>query len=326
MSDPNSRPSAGNKDPLAELLQQAGTRPAIDPLRQQRVERVVRQAWQAGLRRQRQKRWALALAACLALLAIGSTLHLLPIGTAGGDVAVVVHVQGRAHLVQPQGRRPLGVGDRLPADAVVETADRGSLVLSVERLASLRVAPASRLTLIDSRHFALHLGALYLDSDGRAGGVEVATPLLTASDVGTRFMVHHASGGSEVSVRDGEVRVAGAALARLAAGERLRLGADGQGQRSAIAAHAVDWDWARAAAVPFAASGRPLADLLAWYAHEAGLILQLSGGAELDRRLAAPLQGDMDGLSADELLEIARAAGPLSIRVDRQRGALHVAL
>jgi len=325
MSNNMSGAPSGDEDPIIALLRQAGVRPEIDPLRRQRVEREVRRVWQEGLRRRRRRRWTLAMAACLGLMAIALLLRQLPPPPPVGDLAVVVHLQGRAFEIGSPGRRALSVGDRLATGAVIETAAGARLALSVERLASLRVDETSRLALEGPRSYSLLQGGIYLDSGDRGGDVEVRTPLLVARDVGTRFMVRHAaSGESEVGVRDGSVAVRAAGTLRLDGGERLRIDQLGQQRRSTLAPHAADWDWARVAAVPFAAEGRPLAELLAWYAHEAGLRLELpSGGAAL-QRLQLPLQGDLAGLSADELLDIARAAGPLQLRIDRSEGVLHV--
>jgi len=317
--------SGRGPDPLADLLRQAGARPQIDPLRRQRVEREVRRAWQASLRRRRQSRWAMALAACLALVALGVTWRSLPVRPPVSDVAVVVHMQGRAYELTEQGRRGLAVGERLRAGTRIETTAGARLALSIERLGSLRVDENSGLILIDDRHFDVQRGGLYLDSGNRDGGVEVSTPLLRASDIGTRFMVRHIENvSSVVAVRDGRVQVKAEGLLALNAGERLSVSNNGAPQRSALATNGSEWDWALQAAVPFGAEGRPLRELLDWYAHESGLQLRIAAGADLDQRLAAPLEGDVAGLDANELLDVARAAGPLTVRIDHAQGEMHV--
>lgn len=312
-------------DPLAEALRRAGARPAVDAACKARVEVAVRRAWQAGLRRRRRQRIGWALAAGLAAFAVLIGLH-GPRGTPPPvDMAVVVHVQGNAFQEDGQGRRALSVGDRLRSGTSIVTDAQGRVALSLERIESVRLDRRTRLRLVDPRELALDDGGVYLDSGDGHGGVRVATPLLAASDVGTRFMVRHdAVAGSRVGVRDGSVDVAADAPLRLAGGEGYRLTAAGNGEREALASDASDWDWARAAAAPFAAEGKPFGDLFAWYAHEAGLRLRIAPDAALRARLEAPIHGDLSGLDPDALFAVARAAGAFAIRIDRQTKEMHI--
>jgi len=318
--------AADSTDALARLLGEAGLRPEIDALRRARVERAVRTAWQAGLRRRRRQRWSIALASCAALLLLAVGVRSLLPAVTPVDVAVVVHIDGTVVADGTGGRRSLRVGDRLDAGTSIDTGVDGRLALSLTRIDSVRVDHGTRLTLADRGALQLHAGAVYLDSGRGVGGIAVHTPLLQARDIGTRFMVRHAPGGeSDVAVRDGEVQVGdGGARRVLTDGERLQLAADGHSRRSRLPPHDPAWQWARAAAIPFAADGRPLRELLQWYAHESGLRLQIDPSPRLHSRLDAALQGDLQGLDADELLQVAAAAAPVTLDVDRRNGVVHV--
>ena len=314
-------------DPLAEVLRQAGARPEADAACKARVEVAVRRAWQAGLRRRRWQRVGWALAAGVAAFAVLIGLHGLQ-GTQSPvdvDVAVVLHVQGDAYQEDARGRRTLSMGDRLRSGASIVTDAQGRVALRLEHIESVRLDQRTRLRLVDPRELVLDDGGVYLDSGAGAGGVRVVTPLLTASDVGTRFMVRHdATAGSRVGVRDGSVDILADTAMRLAGGEQYRLAPSGAGERTPLATDAPDWNWARSAAAPFAAEGKPFRALFGWYAHEAGLGLRIAPDAALQARLDAPIQGDLSGLEPDALLAVARAAGAFSLRIDRERKELHI--
>ncbi len=320
------RSDTGNgADPLAELLSRAGARPEVDALRKARVERAVRGAWQQAVRRRRRQRWGLSLAAGLAVVAALFALRLPPSAPASVDVAVVVHLHGQVHVEAADGLRALSVGDRLRSGARLVTAAQSSIALSLERIASVRVDQSSQVQLVDPRRIELGRGGIYLDSGAAAGGIVVATPLLQAGDIGTRFMLRHDDiAGSVVAVRDGRVEVEADGRHALAGGERLQRGTGGAATRSRLPPSAAEWDWARAAGAPLAVEGRPLRALVEWYAHESGMTLQVAADDALRQRLQSPLMGDVAGLGADELLTVAAVAGAFTTRVDRERGVLHV--
>jgi hypothetical protein len=319
------RSASAAPDALTSLLRDAGLRPPVEDWRQARVEREIERRWRAHLRQRQLRRWSLAaVLACAAVLAGLAWRAWLP---AANDLSVVLQVHGRVALQSGSESRRLSVGDRLVAGSRIRTGPGAHATLSVASLASLRIDQRSDVVLRTPTALDLRSGAVYLDSGDRAGGVSVRTPLLQALDVGTRYMVVHTPReGSVVSVRDGDVEVEAAVSTRLAPGEQLQIDTAGTLRRTTIAPYAAAWTWTRAAAIPFAAEARPIRDLLTWYAHEAGLALRLVPDPILASRIDAPLGGDLSGLSADELLDVARIAGPLTLRIDAQRGELHVEL
>jgi hypothetical protein len=313
------------RDALARLLRAAGLRPDVDAARHARVLGQVREVWNATRRRRRRRAFALAASfAAATLLAVGVLRH-RSIDVPAPDVAVVIAVRGQVEARDARGSHPVSPGDRLRAGDALVTRAGSYVALSLATIASLRLDATSELTLDSAQRFALARGGAYVDSGGLAGGIELATPLLRARDVGTRFQVrHHAASGSTVAVRDGRVAVDADGVAAVDGGERLNLAPDGTHTLQPLPSHAREWDWVRQSAAPFAAQGRPLLDLIEWYALEAGLALQIEPDAALRARLAAPLHGDLDGLSPDELLDVARAAGDFRTRIDSDSGILHV--
>src|SRR5690606_37545347 len=110
----------GGRDPLVELLSQAGARPAIDAGVRQLAERAAHEVWMRQLRRQRQRRWMLSLAAAGAFAAVlaGWIWRLQP-EPAAPLALRIERIEGRvSRLVDGQrlaldSARPLHRGDRL---------------------------------------------------------------------------------------------------------------------------------------------------------------------------------------------------------------------
>lgn len=325
MKHSEQQPNEISRDVVSELLRIAGARPAIDESSKQRVEQAVRMAWRNGLRRRRLHKLGYALAAGCVAIAAGVGVRQLHWATASTDVAVVVNVHGRVSIQDGAKQITLAVGDRLPEGSVIVTSKNALVALSLERIASVRLDQDTQLVLHNDRRVELRQGAVYLDSGARAGGVRVETPLFAASDTGTRFMVRHQRGGdSHVSVRDGAVEVDIGSINSLRAGEGMQVNANGQLRRIAVQSHGPDWNWTRAAAVPFAPQGRSIEEFLRWYAHETGLTLTVDPEPLLQQRLRAPLQGDLFGLTAEELLEVAAVAGAIHVGMDKKNGVMHV--
>lgn len=318
---------AGGRDPLAELLQRAGARPGIDPAARQRVEQAAREAWMRQLRRHRQRRWVLSLAAAGAFAAVlAGWLWRLQPEPAVPLALRIERIDGRvARLVDGQ-RLPLQADRPLHRDDRLQLGADATLSLRDAAGGELRVGPGSEVSLRDERSVELHGGRLYVDNHGAAGSWTLSTPRLTARDIGTRFLVQHLQGLSTVAVRDGEVEIAAASgeQERIGAGRRLQLAADGEFKVSADPGHGADWDWVVDAAVPPALQARPVREFLRWYAGEAGLRLVVDEDAELARRLDAPLEGSVEGLGARQWLALAAVAAQFELSTHGDSGAMHV--
>jgi hypothetical protein len=314
----------GEADPISGLLRAAGARPEIDPMTAERVERNVRMAWQVGVARRRRRRLLFAAMAASMVSGLGWLLRPSP-APEPVDVATLIHSTGLTQRLDHSGATTLGPGMRIAVGQRVATAPSASAQLSIARLDSLRLDRDSEIQFNSAEDFVLHRGAVYLDSGRARGGVTVRTPLLVVRDVGTRFLVRRDPDGHVmVAVRDGAVDVAGELGTRLRAGEKLRVDGDGAEQRGILTPWAAEWNWARAAMAPFDPKGRTLREMIAWYAHEAGLTLDSAVDPSLDRRLDATVSGDFAGLDAEELLDLARVMGPMRIEIDRRQGRLHV--
>jgi len=273
---------------LGRLLESAGPRPPLPAEDLDAIAAAARAAWrEQTVRRSVPRRkllWPTALAAALvALLLAMAWWRVARPELPAADVASVEAVTGPL-LLEAEGEPPraLEIGDTLRSGAVVRTESEStdSAPRAALRLANgvaLRVDAGSRLRLASASALELLTGALYADTDGAAAGssLEVATPMGTARDLGTRFAVRLAGRPPDlelvVVVRDGTVAVDrdGASWVA-AAGQELLLREDGSMERRQVPAHGPGWEWVVAAGAGFEIGGRTPWELLDWMARETG--------------------------------------------------------
>jgi ferric-dicitrate binding protein FerR (iron transport regulator) len=190
-------------DPIGRLVRLVGPRPGVAAERERRVKAAVRAAWRGEVRRRSRRRalWAVgALAAAAALaLTIGRaprerlTPRPVPPVATVATVAAAVGVAG------------LAAGDAVSRDATLDTGEDGSVALRLAGGAAVRLDARTRLVLRSPSALELAGGALYVDSGGAGGAVEIRTAFGVARDVGTRFEVRVGAASVRLRVREGEV-------------------------------------------------------------------------------------------------------------------------
>jgi ferric-dicitrate binding protein FerR (iron transport regulator) len=336
---------------VAQLLGAAGRRPPLPAAELAEVRAMVRQAWQerstaaapAGPARPvapaAHPRWggrrAIALATALAaglVLVVGlvwwrSTRPVPP----AAMVAVVELVKGDVQMGGPDAPwRPLVAGAAVPAGAELRSATVGGRGFASLRLAgggNLRLDAGTRLRLLAADELALDEGAVYLDSGPRpAANALVHTPLGDVRELGTQFTVRLAAGGRELRVRVREGAVAASSGGRrhtAHAGEELVVDRQGHAAVHAAPSSGEGWAWILAAAPPFAAEGRTVAELLEWVSRETGWRLRYEGAAQREAATSV-LHGAAGALPADRAafallpgagLEAEREGDTLVVRV-----------
>jgi hypothetical protein len=299
-------------DDVARLLRLAGPRPAVAD------DGAAREAARAEWRRQvwahrRRKTFVQAggwLAAAVVVMAVGAVLwqwlQVTPAATLEARTGSVTVVP------EP------GAGDALRPGSLIETAD-GRVALRTASGHSVRLDATSRARLISSSTLELERGAVYVDSGlaGPAGAFEVRTPLGVARDVGTQFEVRLAQGdGLFVRVREGTVELTrGDASHTAAAGDELRIDADGTVTRAAVARYGAPWEWVLAIAPAFDATGRPLADLLEWAAREGGWELRFADDA-LAVAAQAEIHAPLEGLTPEQAVAVMVRGSNLTYRLE----------
>ncbi len=327
----------GDADPLGELLRLADA-PEISPERVARHKALARDHWRRKVKaRARRRRLGYGLAAAAALaLALGLWRMI------DGDVSPII--AGRAEDVAPRGQRldasatapvarlsvlagpvrrgddaagtPLDAGAQVAVGAVLETGAGSRAAFQLAAGHELRLDVETRLRLVSDRVLALERGAVYVDSRGAPGSLEIRTALGTARDVGTRFEVRLADGGLKVRVRAGVVEVdRDGGRHRASAGAELTVGADGTLARRAIDVYGREWRWSLEVAPAFDIEGRSLREFLDWVTRETGWRLRVAeavaGGAG-----AVTLNGSIAGLAPDEALDVVLPTTGLRHRVE----------
>jgi ferric-dicitrate binding protein FerR (iron transport regulator) len=313
-----------------ELLREAGPRPALAPEDLAAIDRGARAAWRAryGRRSAAPRGLWIGLAAAAALaVAIGLAWRAETVEP-GAAVARIDVLGGDVRIAgEAPGLPALAAGGALPAGAWLETGSSagraGRLALRLAGGASLRLDGGSRLRLVAADRVELERGALYIDS-GPVGAAPVS--VLTRSgrfaELGTQFEVRllAAAGGgaARLRVREGRVVVeSGATRAVGAAGEELRVSADGSLVRAACPRSGLEWSWVLEVAPPLDIEGVPVRAYLDWYARETGLEIELADAAAVDRASHARLRGSIAHLGVEQTPEVVLpSAGLASARRD----------
>ena len=310
----------GDRDVLAELVRVGGRRPVPAEDDYRRVFTASRQAWRQAVQSRRRRRRYFAMAASVAVVAVGAAvvLQLVP-GTPLPVVASTAVVDGQVLALAPDSDewRPVqGGGAEWVAGSRLRTAAGSHIALDLSWGGSLRVDEATEVTLTSSERVILIAGTIYFDS-GAATGVgtlEVVTSHGRVREIGTQFEVMSTSAELRVRVREGSVEVEREQqMPELTgmAGEQLRLDSAGELERSAFSPFDPAWSWAVALADVPPIDGRPLVELLDWVARETGYELQFADSGTEDRARDVTLRGNLENATPLEALEAALATTDL---------------
>ena len=313
-------PGDGGRDVLAELVRAAGSRPVPAEDDYQRVLAASRQAWQRAVRSRSRRRRHYALAAGVALVAIGAAMVTQRAPTPSPAVfASTAVVEGQVRMLVPGADEWLavaGAGSEWVSGARLRTSAGGRIALALSRGGSLRVNEATEMTLTSSGRLTLIAGTMYFDS-GEAmgpGSLEVVTRHGLVREVGTQFEVMSDASALRVRVREGSVEIERERQSpglTGAAGEQLRIDSAGAVDRSAFPAHDPEWSWAVALADVPPIDGRPLMDLLDWVARETGHELHFADPDAEDRARNVTLHGSLRDATPLEALDAALATTDL---------------
>ena len=326
---------------MDRLFDLAGRPPALPPEELAPIKADLRRAWRRSLaigaaRRRRRLGFAAAAALAAALaVALGLALYRRPAAPVAAAVATLEAQSGPVTAAA-------GAAGPLTAGAAIVTGAGGHAALRLASGPSLRLDSESAVRLDSARAVTLRRGAVYIDSGpppaGRGGapaggGVEVATALGTAREIGTQFEVRllppaAADGGGDapaalqVSVREGAVVIGrGGESVRAEAGSALTLTVGGGLERTAVAPDASEWEWVQRAAAPMAIEGATLAAFLDWAARETGRSWRFAPGVPPSAG-AMVLHGTIAGLAPEEALSVVLPGCRLRHRV--AGGTLHI--
>jgi len=271
----------GPDDEVRELMEKAGPRPEIPSEDLARIKAAARNVWDE---RQRERRFL-----SLRLLALAAAVVVAVIGwlVVGAQKSRSVESRTIARCVLVTGDVVAAAPDEGDAQVTPSSEFRegtriqvrnGLMTLQTSDGGSVRFAPATNAVLMTETRVALARGAVYVDTQGRAGSIEIVTPFGTARDIGTQFQVRvdETAETMRVSVREGEVivRQNGTELS-VVEGQGVVLKAGEEVKRAEVATWGEEWSWVVDAAPRFEIEGRTLSDYLDWVSRETGLRVQL---------------------------------------------------
>jgi ferric-dicitrate binding protein FerR (iron transport regulator) len=307
MMEIDQSPDDDRGDSVAKLVRAAGRRPTPRHEDYERVLAVSHAAWRRKVVATRRRRWlyALAAAAALAAVAVGS----LPL-TRSKDVGATLTVaRGQVERsTAADGWVPLdGTDAPITTRTMLRTAADGQASFRLASGASLRIDRATEWRFAASGALELTRGRLYVDTAGTDSRVEVATPFGAVSDLGTQFEVRATDVSLRLRVREGSVRFApagdGAALEGHA-GQQVEWRGDDSVDIRSFGPDDGEWAWAMSLAEPLEIDGRTAFEALSWVARETGKRLVFEDAtAELHARNAI-LAGNARDLSPLQILEV----------------------
>ena len=319
--------SQQSDDPVAALLRLLRDEPHDD--RRLRVEAEVRAAWDDAIgRRQRRQRVVWALAAALAVAALGAWLALRGTravsrpGTPEGAAtfATIATVDGAVVRRSPSGvGTPLRTGDILRVGDRVETGV-GRLGVTTRRGADLRLDAGTVLAVVADADLGLDAGALYYDNHAAtdAEPIRVATRFGTATDIGTRFALRIDDDVLRLAVRDGTVEVARAnGPLRAKGGQEVTVSDQGEIDRRALPSFDVSWSWIASVAPRFELDGASLAAFITWLEHESGWTVQFRNPGLAEQAATWTLSGpELTGLAFEDALALATRTNALAYELE----------
>jgi len=305
--------SNGERDALGALISAAGRRPAPPKDAYDEVFAAAHGAWQSNLRTRAQRRWAYALAATVAMLAVGVGLivQLVP-QTTGPVVATTGIVQGEV-LVQRPGddnwELLRSMTDPIVAGTRLRTTVNGRLALTLPSDASLRLDADTIVTVATAQHLELATGTIFIDAgtESVAEQFTVTTRFGTVRDIGTQFEVATLDDSLRVRVREGEVEITAQTTVgpvRSFAGEEISLAANGRVERTPFSPFDPGWGWIETLAGTPDVEGQSLLLFLSWVARETGRELQFDAPVTETRARTVILHGSAARLSPLEALEV----------------------
>ncbi len=290
---------------VRRLLESAGPRPQIPEEDLAAISSAARSAWRqqvqrrapapVQIRRRPLRALLLPLAAALAVAVGLAVWWALQSDSVPPTVAWVEAATGSVQLEGTGAMRLLSAGEPIPSGATLASGgdeSPGRALLRLAYGATVRLDAGTRLRFASATAVELERGALYIDT-GRSGSaipaIEIRTPLGTARDIGTQFMVRVGSERSAllVRVRDGEVLTEHRGHTfRTPAGQELVLHPDGTAERHQAATYGPGWEWVLETSARFDIEGRSLQEFLAWVSRETGWQIRFA-----DEALAASARG-----------------------------------
>jgi len=320
---------------LEQLLSVASPRPVPAPADTAAVRDAVRAEWQSASgkyqSRHRLLRFALAATVLLGVFAVLNSFRVPDIDTE--RVASIQRSFGSIYVLGEQST--LTLLDDLQAiesgQTIITGAD-GGIALAWGRGGSLRLDRNTRVEFRDGDTLYLKGGQVYFDSTpsallagnsaGSVAAFELETDFGRVTHIGTQFMTTVDGSELKVSVREGEVEVAGRYHDyRAAQGQQVSFVGSQQPVITNFPAYGSAWDWVGATSPPINVDGRSAHEFLQWAGRELGQDIVYTSAAVEQELKNALLRGDIDSAPADAL-KMRMATADIAWRVEE--GTIYV--
>jgi ferric-dicitrate binding protein FerR (iron transport regulator) len=304
---------------IEALLRHVGARREPSVAAVEEVRRAVHQEWRIAVaQRKRRHRLVSFAAAAGIMLVVAAASWTLRFSAPNPEIAVTIarveHADGEQTTPGDPGHA-IVAGNPVAIDAVVTTDDATRIALASGENVTIRIDRDTRIERTASDRFRLRTGGIYVDALPQAQHHDLVIETVAGEvrHIGTQYQVRQTNDVVEVSIREGRVEIArsnGAATA--AAGERLRVTAAGQVERSEISAQDPSWRWAAATSPTFAIDDRTLAEFLEWVARETGRHVVYASPDAQRMAEALKLRGSIEGLEPETALSAVLATTELT--------------
>ena len=297
---------------IAGVLKAAGSREKPPAAVEQAVRDGLRAEWRelvAESRRIRRRRAGLALAAGLAVAAVGAWFASPQPGSRGDEFGTVTLASGDVHIKSGffSAWSPATADQLVKTGQVVETGVDSHAALRLPGGVSVRLDAGTRANLASATEIVLKRGALYVDAgpaSATAASLDVATPAGLVRHVGTQYEVRLVGSDVRLRVREGRVEWQSKAgtIERGRGGEQLTIAGDGSVEREGTELYGESWGWIEAAAPGIDIEGLRLSDFFAWAARELGREVSYDRPETAREAESIVLHGSVRGLAPEQAL------------------------
>lgn len=322
----------GEEDALKGLLREMAPEAEPPPEVRERIRRVVAAEWRVAVtpvpipatRGWQRPAWLLAAGLAVAAVTLGVFQSGTP--TPAPVVATLTRLSGAVEAGVGAGWQPVNAGQSLSVGQQLVTGPQGKAALTLARGVTLRLDTDTRIALAGIDRLVVERGAVYLDAGDRPSAgqsVRIDSTFGSTRHLGTQYEVRVTPEQMLVSVREGQVEMAGAARLQTRvvaqAGEQLAIGTTGAVTRRAVDQRDPRWNWIADVTPPYAIEDRRLSEFLAWVCRETGRELVFASPQVKVAAEEIILRGSVAGLSPDDALAAVMATTDLSYSDDNGR-------
>ncbi|MEL7449268.1 MAG: FecR domain-containing protein [Pseudomonadota bacterium] len=318
-------------DPVDAVLERAQARAAPPADHAQDVRQAVHAEWRAVVaqRQGRRRRWQLAAAAsviaALALLLTLQPRNPVPVAV----VADIDRTHGSIYLAAERSELiALPAVSSVYAGQIVQTGSDGLLGLKWAGGGSLRLDSDTRIEFVDAATALVHRGNVYVDLDPQAGpsNLVLETPMGSVRHVGTQYLASVARDELVVSVREGQVQIAGRHHdGNVTAGRRVTLRGSAPPVVTTVARFGALWEWSEALSPGIDLDNHSAFDFLAWVGRETGYSIVFEA-PEVEQRATETLLVGTVAADPRTELRLRMLTTDLAYSLDSTAGQIRVSL